>query len=58
MTQSSGCIFIKMQGCRWAVAVGVDVADVDGDTEVDTDVERTISVVGKCWKCGWRNGSG
>ena len=37
------------------MAVGVGMADVDGDTEVDTDVGRATSAMGKHWKCGWRS---
>lgn len=36
----------------------MDVVDVDGDMDVDRDVDRIINVLGKCWKCGERNGPG
>lgn len=36
----------------------MDVVDVDGDMDVDRDVDRIIHVMGKCWKCGERNGPG
>lgn len=49
MTQSSGCIFITMWGRRWVVAGDVGVADVDGDPEVDLDVERIMQVRVRLW---------